>query len=174
MVCCPNCGHKFKKKKKIRSGTLRKVTLKTVPEGIEWYYAKGHRRVFISRCGKVWSKDTGKYKKFRKKDGYFVLSVNKKIKSLHRMLALTFIKGYAPGFVVNHIDGNKLNNNLDNLEWTTEIKNFCHAYDMGVFKKDPTTLASKRYQKAVREGKWITQTPKNGRIECGSVVCEVP
>ena len=54
-------------------------------------------------------------------NGYF------KAFTLHRLLCLTFKPNPLLLPVVNHIDGNKLNNDLDNLEWTTYKQNNDHA-----------------------------------------------
>ena len=54
-------------------------------------------------------------------------------KKIHRLVMMTF--KYIPGcenLVVNHIDGNKLNNHIDNLEWTTYAGNNAHARRNGL------------------------------------------
>lgn len=53
-------------------------------------------------------------------------------KYLHRLLAETFVDGYFSGAVVNHNDGNKLNNELSNLIWVTSSENNSHAYRTGL------------------------------------------
>lgn len=54
---------------------------------------------------------------------------------VHRILAMAFIS--APPFDgahVNHIDGNRLNNEASNLEWCTHLQNTRHAISIGLFK----------------------------------------
>jgi hypothetical protein len=62
------------------------------------------------------------------------LCVNQKRKthSVHRLVALTFIPNPLGLPQVNHIDGNKLNNCVDNLEWCDQSTNMQHAYKMGL------------------------------------------
>ena len=52
---------------------------------------------------------------------------------MHRTVAIHFI-GYREGLEVNHIDGNKGNNRVDNLEWVTRSENQIHAIKMGLRK----------------------------------------
>lgn len=55
-------------------------------------------------------------------------------RTVHRLLAKTFIENPQNKCCVNHIDGNKLNNALDNLEWNTHSENCIHAYQHGLIK----------------------------------------
>lgn len=52
---------------------------------------------------------------------------------VHRLVAHYFVKGEKDGLVVNHKDGNKLNNSADNLEWVTSKENAQHAKRTGLF-----------------------------------------
>lgn len=52
--------------------------------------------------------------------------------SIHVLLAQCFIPNYDNLPAVNHIDGNKLNNSLSNLEWCSHSHNMKHAYDKGL------------------------------------------
>lgn len=66
-------------------------------------------------------------------DGYVKIKVNHNYTGLARLLAETFLReGYSKEKQVNHIDGNKLNNQLDNLEWVTQQENLYHAMDTGL------------------------------------------
>lgn len=53
-------------------------------------------------------------------------------KRIHRIIAETFISNPEDKEQVNHIDGNKLNNNIDNLEWVTASENVQHAFNQGL------------------------------------------
>jgi hypothetical protein len=68
--------------------------------------------------------------------GYWVVStkngpVTKKY-FVHRLVARAFVPGYSEGLSVNHIDGNKLNNGPENLEWITLADNTRHQWATGL------------------------------------------
>lgn len=51
---------------------------------------------------------------------------------IHRLVALAFIPSGDENLQVNHIDGNKRNNNISNLEWVTPKENTKHAIETGL------------------------------------------
>jgi hypothetical protein len=65
------------------------------------------------------------------KDGYLCTSVQYLCKSktvqVHRLVAETYVNKFSPGLQVNHIDENKHNNKVSNLEWVTPQKNSEHS-----------------------------------------------
>lgn len=67
---------------------------------------------------------------------YVVLCKNNKMKSfrVHRLVAKTFL-GDFKGMEINHIDGNKKNNELSNLEYCTHKENMSHAILHGLENK---------------------------------------
>lgn len=73
--------------------------------------------------------------------GYVYVCLSKngfhKYVSIHRLVANTFLKNKNHYLQVNHIDGNKLNNHVENLEWCNPIENMNHAFKTGLinFKK---------------------------------------
>lgn len=71
-------------------------------------------------------------------DGYrkMVISVNniRQTVRIHRLVAEAFLENPQNKPVVNHKDGNKLNNRVDNLEWVTVLENAIHASENGLLK----------------------------------------
>lgn len=51
---------------------------------------------------------------------------------VHRLVALKFLDSVEGKPYVNHIDGDKCNNDVTNLEWCTHSHNVKHAYDTGL------------------------------------------
>lgn len=61
---------------------------------------------------------------------------NKFSRSVHRMVAQAFIPNPEDKPEVNHIDGDRLNNNIDNLEWVTKRENMDHAVRTGLINNE--------------------------------------
>lgn len=53
-------------------------------------------------------------------------------RSVHRVVADSFFAGDHDGYDVNHIDGNKTNNHISNLEFCTRKENVIHAFKTGL------------------------------------------
>ena len=91
----------------------------------------------ISNYGFVYSKKRSRnLKMIIKKDGYHTIHVrhNEKYRNMfvHRLVALAFIPNPFNKKEVNHIDGNKSNNHVVNLEWCTPSENIKHSFSIGL------------------------------------------
>jgi hypothetical protein len=51
---------------------------------------------------------------------------------IHRLVAMAFVGGYDKCRQINHIDGNKINNRPENLEWVSSRENVLHAWRTGL------------------------------------------
>lgn len=75
-------------------------------------------------------------KKYVGTTGYYTINLSKhskiKVSRVHRLVAQAFIPNPNNYPCVNHIDGNKLNNNVSNLEWCTYAHNNQEAYRIGL------------------------------------------
>lgn len=84
----------------------------------------------ITRDGKVINKHTGHTLAPQPNGkGYLRVSIGKKLMFIHRLVAEKYIPNPENKPQVNHKDGNKLNNCVDNLEWVTNQENRNHAVD---------------------------------------------
>lgn len=87
----------------------------------------------------VWKKQQIK-NQTNNRDGYKTSKLCKEGKcrrlTIHRLVAKAFLENPNGYSQVNHIDGNKENNRVDNLEWCSPSANIKHAYETGLMKKD--------------------------------------
>jgi len=65
-------------------------------------------------------------------NGYIRVYIYNKTFALHRLIALAFVKNTENKEQVNHIDGNKLNNSVENLEWVSNQENQIHKFKIGL------------------------------------------
>lgn len=90
-------------------------------------------RLFVDECGNVYRED-GRLRKAKPGYyGYITIAYidaygNHKCIQAHRLVALAFIPNPENKRCVNHIDGDRANNNVDNLEWVTHQENTIHMY----------------------------------------------
>ena len=82
----------------------------------------------ITKDGRVWSEITGIWKSTSVINGYENVSLRNRQMAVHRLVAQTFISNPENKPYVNHIDSNKRNNKVTNLEWVTQKEN-CNAHN---------------------------------------------
>lgn len=136
-----------------------------------WKHIKGYEGKYqVSNLGRIKSfykcKDGKVIKPLSNTNGYLYIALSKGNRNykrllIHRLVAETFIPNLDNKPQVNHIDGNKHNNAVSNLEWVTGSENQIHSYnnklrgnkdidddliiDLYINKKMPTTKIAEIY-----------------------------
>lgn len=125
-------------------------------------------RIEVSNNGKLRNSIT-KYEYTLRigKTGYYYVIVslgsrkNRKAFKIHKAVAETFIPNVNNYPCINHKDGNKLNNRVDNLEWCTQKYNVLHAYRIGTHKAISGTN-NKNAKLTLEDLKYIRENYKAG------------
>src|SRR5687767_2871680 len=113
---------------------------KTIPDSLpneHWLEIPGWCGLyFISDIGRVFSTRTGRILRARNSRGYRVLMLRdaprKKISTVHSLVMAAFVGDRPKGHHINHLDGDKANNHLSNLEYCTPRENDQHAWRIGL------------------------------------------
>lgn len=124
-------------------------------------YVEGYEgRYKISEDGKVWSCINNKFLKLSKgSHGYLMVSLcyEDTVCSylVHRLVAQAYVANPENKRTVNHIDGNKSNNYVDNLEWATYTENVRHAFGNKLIVHTPRK--TKKVLQYTLDGKLIAE-----------------
>lgn len=133
------------------------------------YQIKDFPGYYITDTGDVYSRMTGRIKKLKPwitKNGYKQIRLIHGVhKSIHRLVAEIFISNPKNKREVNHKNGNKIDNRVENLEWATPSENMHHASHVIKTVKSPKFWKGKfgkdnsSYKKVIqiKNGKIITE-----------------
>lgn len=93
---------------------------------------KDNPNYLVTVDGRVFSLHTMRFLTLMEKNGYIYVKLGSKSYRVHRLVAQTYLPNPENKPQVNHMDGNKYNNMLCNLEWATQSENIKHACDTGL------------------------------------------
>ena len=143
----------------------------------EWLDMIGYEGLYqVSNLGEVRAlpkpgyKKGGILKQSKDKHGYMRIRLSKNNQkstvSIHRAVALAFIPNPENKSCVNHIDGNKSNNHVSNLEWVSYKENIEHADRTGLFDWDESL------RKAVEAARFVERKNKKRIMRSDGVIYE--
>jgi hypothetical protein len=148
----------------LENETWKQVILETLDTNDKRYYVSNLGR-FKNTSGTIMNN----YK--INDNGYFRVYIYNKTYALHRLIALAFIENTENKEQVNHIDGNKLNNSIENLEWVTNKENQIHKIKIGLANNFTRKIAQYDLQiNKIKEFKSIVEASNELHIGKSNII----
>lgn len=121
-----------------------------------WRTVPGYPNYQVSRCGEVRSLGRNKLLALYRNDrGYLLVNLYRDGRAknflVHRLIASAFLGVIPQGWQVNHLDGDKGNNRVENLEVVTQDENLKHAARTGLLRVGEANHKAKLTEKEVVE-----------------------
>lgn len=139
--CSVECSNEVLRSDEIKKIVVQNATIE------EWKVVENAKNYEISNCGQVRNKNTKRILSPTLINGYLAVGLrinNKTIMSFaHRLVAKSFVLCADETYVVNHKDGIKTNNHVENLEWVSLSENGKHAYRINIHK--PNRISVSQY-----------------------------
>ena len=157
--------------------------------GFTWKYVDNHDAndvwkecapgIFVSEHGKVKQKARGGAFKVTEAAAmnpnapYPTVNINGKQRKVHRLVAEHFLPppDDAAKTVVNHIDGNKRNSHVTNLEWCTPSQNSQHAHDTGLIMAKKSVLQFSKGGQFVARYDSVKEAARHAGCRVGISLC---
>lgn len=134
-----------------------------------WYVLRRNEKYYVNKIGEVYS--TRMKRKLTPKvnhDGYLRVQIwekgNVEFVSIHRLIAETFLPNPDNKPFVNHLNGDKQDNRIENLEWCTQKENIAHAWKTGLSHR-PLNTAGLKVAQFTKDGEFVRDFPSLMEVE---------
>jgi hypothetical protein len=131
---------------------------------MEFRKIKGYENYSVNELGGVRNDVKGNFlKPIKSQNGYYFVSLHGAHKNIHRLVGENFIINPENKNEVNHINGIKSDNIIENLEWCTHKENMQHSFMTGLNTKAGIIKAYKKTRKLnIDDIEKIKELTKNG------------
>lgn len=129
--------------------------MSTKRNDVEWRTIKNYPDYEVSSSGDVYSKRTNRILSQGDSGGYPMVVLcdgSMHSRKVHRLVAEAFVPNPHNKPEINHIDGCKTNNNVDNLEWCTRSENIKHAFQTGLEVRSEFSGSRKKKIRIIETG----------------------
>jgi len=144
----------------------------TTINNLEWKSVDGFGiKYLVSNTGLIYNRETLTYvKQHKSKSGYINCNLNDRYQLVHRIIAKAFIPNPENKAEVNHINGKKDDNRIENLEWATHQENVKHSFEIlgrksNFFGKKGRYGKQKGYSYCKHRNKYISQATVDGKTK---------